>query len=150
MCKRRVSKRGSSARALALRLRAPMADEGAPRKRKWDMGAPSGAGAPAAPAAAPVAAGAAAQAMALAQARAQAMAAAAAFAARLTGAPAARSLAVAGAESVGQAFDLNSLDAMARGALTKRPVHEEVTRKTGCILHTRRVACGAARSVAAR
>lgn len=141
-----------------------MADGGA-RKRKWDMPGPGGAPAvPPLPAAAaplmgshaaalPAEAFAAAQAraqaaaaasspaaaLAAAQARAQAVAAAAAFAARLSGAAAAP-MAAAAAEGVAQAFDLNDLEPLARAALTKRPVHEDVTRKTGCVLHTRRVA----------
>ena len=129
-----------------------MADGGA-RKRKWDAPAPgvgsavpSGApSAPPQPAAAALQQGSAAQAALLAaQARAQAIAAAAAFAARLSStpgaAPAGAAAAAAPAEQVAQAFDLNELAPLVRGALTKRPVHEEVTRKTGCILHTRRVA----------
>ncbi len=113
-----------------------MADGGA-RKRKWDMPGPGGA----APAAAPPAAAPALpaqQALAVAQARAQAMAAAAAFAARLgTGGAAPSSAPAAAAEGVAQPFDLNDLEPLARGALTKRPVHEEVTRRTGCLLNTR-------------
>jgi hypothetical protein len=78
--------------------------------------------------------------LAAAQARAQAVAAAAAFAARLSAPSAAPSAAPAAAEGVAQVFDLNDLEPLARAALTKRPVHEDVTRKTGCVLHTRRVA----------
>jgi hypothetical protein len=118
-----------------------MAD-GAPRKRKWDVPAPGGAAAPPPtlppqafpPAAFP------AEAIASAQA-----AAAAAIAARLgAGALAARPGAplafapLAAEEDASQELELNDAEPAARGALTKRGLQEEVTRKTGCIVHTRR------------
>jgi hypothetical protein len=44
-------------------------------------------------------------------------------------------------EDVSTDFDVNDLPPLARGALTKRGAQEDITRKTGCIVHTRRAAC---------